>query len=60
MLSPERVDQVIARDDAIRLEEQDGEQRASLLASERDRFSVAADRERAEETELSPLLPAWS
>ena len=51
-LSPERVDQPVARHDVVRVEEQDREQGASLLPPERDRCSVARDREGAEETEL--------
>ncbi len=52
VLPPEPIDEAIARDDVICLQEQGGEQRAPLLSPERDRCSVAAHREGTEEAEL--------
>ena len=52
VLTPERVDEAIARDDRIRLEEQDCEQCTPLLAAERDRFPVAACLQRPKQAEL--------
>ena len=52
LLAPERIDQAIAGDDLVRLQQESGQQRPALLAAERDRLTVEVHRERTEELEL--------
>ena len=52
LVAPERVDEPIARDDPICIQEQNREQGAPLLPSERDRLAVQAHGDRTEEAEL--------
>ena len=66
LLLPERVDQSIARDDAVRLQQEQREQRALLLPTQVEREPVRSHLERAEKTELvadpydatAPIPPA--
>jgi hypothetical protein len=59
---PERLDETIDGDDATGLEREHGEERAGLLAPQRDRLTVSFDLDRAEETylELLGACPARS
>src|SRR5437764_1118288 len=52
LLLPERVDQSIARDDTVRLHQEQREQRALLLPTQVERKPVRSHLERAEKTEL--------
>ena len=52
ILAPERVDQGVARDDLVRLQQQGGEERPGLLPAECDRLTVGADGKRPEQLEL--------
>ena len=49
---PERLHEPVHGDDPSRLEREDGEERAGLLAPQRDRLAVSFDLDRAEETYL--------
>jgi hypothetical protein len=55
LLTPESVDQVVARDDAVRVEEEDGEQRPLLGGADVDRPAVVDDLERPQDTKVHRL-----
>jgi hypothetical protein len=55
-LAPELVDQPLGRDHLVRVQEQDGEQRARLDAAERQHAAVGTDLERPEDRELHSLV----
>jgi hypothetical protein len=52
VLAPQRVDRQIRRDDAVRIESKQREERAKLLASDRDDVPVDARLDWAEEQDL--------
>src|SRR5258706_10630933 len=52
LVPPQRVDQPLARDGAVRLEQEPREQRALLLPAQLERAPVVDHLERAEETEV--------
>ena len=53
VVAPQGVDEEVGRDDLIRVQQEDGEQRALLLAAELQRLAVGgSDFERPEDPEL--------
>jgi hypothetical protein len=52
VFAPELVDETVARDDLVRTEKKDGEERALLGAAERDRLALVPDLEWPENAEL--------
>jgi hypothetical protein len=52
MLAPDRVEEPVDGDDAISLEQEHGEDRALLLAAERERPRLSAHLERAQNPKL--------
>ena len=52
LLAPELVDQAIGRDDLIRVEDQDDEQRSALRAAELERPPVGDGLQRPEDAEV--------
>jgi len=57
-LAPKAVDQLVARDDLVRAQEQQREQRPLLGSAQRHRLAVDPDLDRAEDRELHPLSKA--
>ena len=53
---PERVDQAVARDNAVRLQEEKGEQRALLRAAKAEQPAALDDLQRTEDPELDARL----
>ena len=59
-VAPERVDHAVARDDLVRAQQQQSEQRTLLPAAERERLSLGRHLERPENPELeSPIHAAY-
>jgi hypothetical protein len=56
LLTPELVDQAVARDDLVRPHEQDGEQRTLMRAADPEPAPVSEHLERAEDAELEELF----
>jgi hypothetical protein len=57
-IAPELVDQALARDHSVRVEQEDCQERALFRAADRDLAAVLDDLERAEDPELhDPLVP---
>jgi hypothetical protein len=52
LLAPERVDQRLPPDELVRMQEQEGEERALARAADRQHGPVALHLERAEQAEL--------
>jgi len=52
LLTPELVDQAVARDDLVRPHEQDGEQRTLMRAADPELAPISENFERAEDTEF--------
>ena len=57
LLAPERVDQALAPDDLVRVQQQQGEQGALARAADGQYRTVALDLERPEQAELEPRPP---
>ena len=55
---PERVDQAVASDDPVRVQEQEGNQRALFRAAELERAPFLEHLERAEDAEFHLLPPS--
>ena len=56
LVAPELVDQAVSRNDLVRAQQQDGEQRPLLRSSERQDTSTVSDLERAEKPEVQSRL----
>jgi hypothetical protein len=54
VVTPELIDQAVARDDAARVEQEQGEQAALFDPSQASVFLPLADLERAEDVEVGP------
>jgi hypothetical protein len=57
LLAPERVDQALAPDDLVHVQQQEGEQGALARAADGQYRAVALDLERPEQAELEPRPP---
>jgi hypothetical protein len=57
-LAPERVDQLVARDDLVGVQQQAREQQRLATGAERDLPAVVNDFERSENAEFRRLLPS--
>src|SRR3954468_22840988 len=52
LLRPERIDQLVARDDPVGAKQQQGQERALFAPAEPHRAAIRADFERAEDAEI--------
>ena len=60
VVAPESVDEPIPRDDAIALEQEQGEERTLLDPAEREQTSFLRHLQRPENSELDHQLPPWT
>jgi len=57
LLAPQSVDELVTRHHRVRVEEQDGQQRALLGRAERQRFAVVDDLDRSEDPKFDARRP---